>query len=120
MADTLTLNKQRRVGVKQFQSFFTDMWTIKATIADTGALALNDTLVMTMAVPGVALGDIVLFHSFTMDQNDGTDQALTQVMVTAADVVSLYIQADKGEFAADAMNTAVLKAVVGRLGTDFA
>ena len=115
MANTLTLNSQSRVGVTQFQEFWSDMWTVTATVTDTAAISANDTLVMTMAVPGVALGDLVIGHSLTLDQNDTTDQCLTQVTVTAADVVSIYLQADVGEFAADALNTAVLKVVIGRL-----
>ncbi len=113
MADTLTLNSvtQKRQG---FQGLFTHMWEVQATVTDTAAIALTDTLVMTMAVPGVVLGDAVLFFSLTLDQSDGTDQCVTQCLVTAADVVSIYITADKGEFAADGLNTAVLKLVVGR------
>ena len=34
--------------------------------------------------------------------------------VTAANVVSVYIQADKGEFAADALNAGVMKILVAR------
>lgn len=113
MANTLTLNTvtQKRQG---FQGLFTHMWEVKATVADQDAIALTDTLVLTMAVPGVELGDAVLFFSLTVDQSDGTDQAISQCMVTAANVVSIYILADKGELAADALNTGVLKLVVGR------
>lgn len=114
MANTLTLNEVKR-GRKQFQGFFaSDMWTVKATVADTDAIALNDTLTMTMAVPGVELGDMVIGVCASLDLSDGTDQAVLTAHVTAADVVSIYLQADKGEFAADALNNAVIKVLVAR------
>ena len=114
MANTLTLNEVKR-GRKQFQGFFaSDMWTVKATWADQDAIDANDTLTVTMAVPGVELGDMVVGVSCSVDLSDGTDQAVLTAAVTAADVVSLYIQADKGEFAADALNAGVMKVLVAR------
>ena len=114
MANTLTLNEVRR-GRKQFQGFFaSDMWTVKATWADQDAIDANDTLTVTMAVPGVALGDMVVGVSCSVDLSDGADQAVLTAAVTAANVVSLYIQADKGEFAADALNAGVMKVLVAR------
>ena len=114
MANTLTLNEVRR-GRKQFQGFFaSDMWTVKATWADQDAIDANDTLTVTMAVPGVELGDMVVGVSSSVDLSDGTDQAVLTAAVTAANVVSLYIQADKGEFAADALNNGVMKVLVAR------
>ncbi len=114
MANTLTLNEVKR-GRKQFQGFFaSDMWTVKATWADQDAIDANDTLTVTMAVPGVELGDMVVGVSSSVDLSDGTDQAVLTAAVTAANVVSLYIQADKGEFAADALNNGVMKVLVAR------
>ena len=114
MANTLTLNEVRR-GRKQFQGFFaSDMWTVKATWADQDAIDANDTLTVTMAVPGVALGDMVVGVSCSVDLSDGADQAVLTAAVTATDVVSLYIQADKGVFAADALNAGVMKVLVAR------
>ena len=115
MANTLTLNEVKR-GRKQFQGFFaSDMWTVKATWADQDAIDANDTLTVTMAVPGVELGDMVVGVSCSVDLLDGGgDGAVLTAAVTAADVVSLYLQADKGEFAADALNAGVIKVLVAR------
>ena len=113
MANTLTLGTVTR-GNKQFQGIFKEMWHVNATVTDTDAIALNDTLAMTMAVPGVALGDVVIGGSVADTLTDGTDQAALTFAVTAANVVTMYLQADKGEFAADALNTAVVKVLVGR------
>ena len=112
MANTLTLNTATK-GRKQFGGAFgDDMWLVKATVTDTDAVALTDTLAMTITVPGVALGDMCIGFSLTMDLSDGTDQADVSVHVTAANTVTMYVTADKGEFAADALNGAVLKAII--------
>jgi len=113
MANTLTLNSAER-DKKQFNGNFNEQWRVKATVADQDAVAINDTLAMTMAVPGVALGDVVIAGGISVDLSDGTDQATIIYAVTAADVVTMYVQADKGEFAADALNGGVVKVLVGR------
>ena len=113
MANTITTNTVTR-GSKQFQGAFKEMWLVKATISDTDAIALNDTLALTMTATGVALGDMCIGGSLTLDLSDGTDQAVATFHVTAANTVTLYLQADLGEFAADALNGAVVKVLVGR------
>ena len=113
MANTFALTSQVRQRA-QFQGLFSDMWLIKASCTDTDAIALTDTLEVDFTVPGVVLGDMVLGVSFTLDLNDGTDSATVTAEVSAADTVTLHIVADAGEFAADAINTAVIKILVGR------
>lgn len=113
MANTLTLNSTNR-DKKQLGGNYSEQWRIKATVADQDAVAINDTLAMTMAVPGVVLGDHVIAGGISVDLSDGTDQAVIYYEVTAADVVTMYVQADKGEFAADALNGGVVKVLVGR------
>ena len=113
MANTITTNTVTR-GNKQFQGAFSEMWTVKATISDQDAIALNDTLALTMTVPGVTLGDVIIANGISVDLSDGTDQASTTFAVTAADTVTLYVHADLGEFAADALNGGVVKVLVGR------
>lgn len=114
MANTLTLNSAIR-GREQFQgAFHSDMWKVKATWADQDAIALNDTLAVTLTVPGVAVGDMVVGWSISVDLSDGTDQALILPAVTAANTLTVYIQADLGEFAADALNGGVMRFLVAR------
>lgn len=113
MANTLTTNTVER-DKKQFNGNFNEQWRIKATVVDTDALSANNTLAMTMAVPGVVLGDMVICGGISVDLSDGTDQATITYEVTAADVVTMYIQADVGEFGADALNGGVVKILVGR------
>ena len=113
MANTITVGTIVD-GTQQFQGAFKRMWEVNATIVDTDALALNDTLALSVTVPGVALGDMVIGGSVSMDLSDGTDQAVLTYAVTAADTLTLYLQADLGEFAADALNGAAVKVLVGR------
>ena len=115
MANTLTLNEVRR-GRKQFTGFFaSDMWTVKATWADQDAIAINDTLAVTMAVPGVELGDMCLGVSFSEDLLDaGGDGVVVTAAVSAANFVTLYLQADVAEFAVDTLNGVVVKVLVVR------
>lgn len=114
MANTLTLNTSSRIGNQQFQGLYNDVWQVKATVTDHDAVAINDTLAMSITVPGVALGDHVISAAINMDLSDGTDQASYQFEVTAADTLTMYIHADVGEFAADAITGAIAKVLIGR------
>lgn len=114
MANTLTLNLAEQVGAQQFQGLYSLIWKVKATITDHDAVAINDTLAISITVPGLALGDVVITSGINMDLSDGTDQALFLFAVTAADTLTMYIQADVGEFAADAITGAIAKVLVGR------
>jgi hypothetical protein len=49
-----------------------------------------------------------------MDLDDGTDQAIASAYVAAANTLTVQVQADDAEFAADALNTAVFRAVIAR------
>jgi len=115
MANTITVNSVGREGRQQFQGLFSDIWEVRATISDQDAVAINDTLAVTLAVPGVVLGDMVIGVSLTTDTLDGGgDGAVVTAEVSAADVVSLRVHADVAEFAADSLNTAVVRILVGR------
>lgn len=114
MANSIAVNNSVTVGPQQFQGLFSEIWKVKFTVTQDTAVALNDTGVVTMTVPGVALGDAVVFGVINMDWNDGTDQAVISFEVTAANTVTMYIHADLGEFAATAINGAVGKLLIGR------
>ena len=113
MANTLTLVSAVNQR-EQFSGAFTDMWKVRATIDDTDSITATDSLEMTVTVPGVVLGDMVIGCSLNMDYNDGTDSADIQALVSAANTVQLKITADVGAFAADALNTAIVRILVGR------
>lgn len=113
MANTLVVNTVER-GTNQFQGAYSDMWRTKITVSDQDAVAINDTAVITCTVPGVNVGDHVISWGCSVDLNDGTDQATVTFLVTAANTLTLYIHADVGEFAADALTNGVFKVLIGR------
>ncbi len=94
-------------GREQFQGLFTDFWTVRATInADDLADGAGDS--DTVAVPGVALGDIVLGVSFGVDLSGITVTAY----VSAADTVTVRFQNESGGQVNLASTT--IKFMVGR------
>lgn len=101
-------------GTNQFQGAFNEMWEVTVTITDQDAIALTDTMRISVTVPGVALGDMVIGQSITNDLSDGTDQCIMQAYVTAANTVSLQFTADAGQYAVDDLNNAVVKLLVAR------
>ena len=114
MANTVVVNSVA-ANRGQFQGLFNEMWQVTATVSDTDAVAVNDTVSISMTVPGVVLGDMVIGTSLTLDTFDGgADGAIIYGEVTSANTVSLVIHADVGEFAADAVNNAVIKMLVAR------
>lgn len=98
----------------QFQGLFSEMWTVKASITDTDAILATDTLLLSLTVPGVALGDMVVGISVSADLSDGTDQIVLSASVSAANTVSVQLTADVGAFDADALNAAVVRILIGR------
>ena len=114
MANTIAASSIKRKGNQQFQGLFSDMWEVTATISDQDAIALTTITEFDLTVSGVALGDMVIGVSSTVDLNDGSNEAIMNAYVSAANTLTVQIMADEAEFAADAMNTAVIKVLVGR------
>jgi hypothetical protein len=113
MANTITLNSYER-GSQQFQGAFSEQWRVKATITDQDAVSATDTVRFSLTIPGVVLGDMVVGITMTNDTSDGTDQAIVTGWVTAADTVAVQVNADVGQYAADDLNNAVVKILIGR------
>lgn len=95
-------------GLQQFQGMFDEMWTAKGTI-DFGEVADGDEAVDTIAVPGVALGDVVIGVSASIDV---ADLNLTAA-VTAANEVTVQVNNNTG--GAINLASAVFRVIVGRL-----
>ena len=96
-------------GTKQFQGMFSEMWKVSATL-DAGSLADAAGESDTIAVPGVALGDMVLGVSFGVSLAGITATAY----VSAADTVTIRVQ-NESAGTVDLASTTV-RVVVGRLG----
>lgn len=113
MANTLVVNTVER-GTNQFQGAYSDMWRAKITVSDQDAVAIGDTAIITLTVPGVAAGDHVISWGCSVDMSDDTDSAVIQWQVTGANTLTLTIMADAGELAADSLNNGVFKVLIGR------
>lgn len=76
-------------GTKQFQGAFSDMWLVKNTALDfaNAATGSGTFASVDIAVPGVAIGDIVIGIAVGVDTVD----AVIGGAVTAADVVTLTL-----------------------------
>jgi hypothetical protein len=96
-------------GNKQFQGMFSEMWKVTCTL-DAGSLVDGAGESDTIAVPGVALGDMVLGFSTGVDRAGITITGY----VSAADTVTLRVQNESGG-TVDLASTTV-KLVVARLG----
>jgi hypothetical protein len=97
-----------RRGNDQFRGIFSDTWVVTATL-DAGSLVDAAGETDTVAVPGVALGDMVLGCSFAVDEAGLTVTGY----VSAAGVVSLRVQNETGG-TVDLASTKI-RVVVGRL-----
>lgn len=87
---------------QQFHGMFTRMWVVTATL-DAGSIADGAGETETVAVPGVALGDIVLGVSFGLDLVDMTVTAYVQ----AADAVEIRVQNESGAGPVDLASTTI-------------
>jgi hypothetical protein len=97
-----------RQGNDQFRGVFSDTWSVVCTL-DAGSLVDAAGETETIAVPGVALGDIVIGFSFGVDLAGVTATAY----VSAANVVTIRVQNESGS-TVDLASTTV-RVVVGRL-----
>ena len=70
-----------------FRGLFSDTWSVVATL-DAGSLVNGAGETETVAVPGVALGDMVLGCSFSVDE---VGMSVT-AYVSAANVISIRVQ----------------------------
>lgn len=97
-----------RRGNDQFRGIFSDTWVVKCTL-DAGSLVDGAGETDTVAVPGVALGDMVLACSIAVDEVG----LVIDGYVSAAGVVSLRIQNESGS-TVDLASTTV-RVVVARM-----
>ena len=96
-----------RRGKQQFQGLFSEMWTAQGTI-DFGSVADGDEAVDTIAVPGVALGDMVIGVSASVDV---ADLGLTAAVTGAGEVT---VQVFNNTGGAIDLASAVFRVVVVR------
>ncbi len=76
---------------ESFRGLFSDTWSVVATL-DAGSLVDGAGETETVAVPGVAFGDMVLGCSFAVDE---VGMSVT-AYVSAANVISIRVQNESG------------------------
>ena len=98
-----------RAGTDQFRGLYSNTWLVKATLnADSLADGAGDT--DTVAVPGVALGDMVLSASLAVD----VAGLIVTAYVSAADTVSIRFQNETGgtvDLAAATLRLVVVRSI---------
>jgi hypothetical protein len=106
MASATSVNSRR--GNDQFRGMFSDTWVVTATL-DAGSLVDAAGESDTVAVPGVALGDMVLGCSFAVDEAGMSVTAY----VSATGVVTIRVQNESGSTVD--LASCKIRLVVGRL-----
>ena len=116
MANTLGTPEVKR-GNNQFQGLFTDMWVVKIPVSDQDAIADDVSVDLTATVPGVVLGDIVLFIGADKSQSDANAGITLNAWVTSDNTVTVRltnIDATTDAYDADTLTGGNIKLVLGR------
>ncbi len=116
MANTFTVTRVEQ-GNKQFQGAFSDMWSVTGSVADQDAIADDVSVTLTLTVPNVALGDMVLGISFTKSQADANAAVTASAFVSAANTVILIltnIDDAADAYDADVLTDGQFKMLIGR------
>jgi hypothetical protein len=96
-------------GKKQFSGLFSEMFTVVATI-DAASLAVQADATDTLAVPGLALGDIVLGFSADVD----LAQLTVTCYVSAANTLTVLYANNKASGTVD-LASATWRFVIARM-----
>ena len=116
MANTMAVSRVEQ-GTQQFQGAFSEMWLVNGTVTDQDAINDDVSVRITLTVPGVALGDMVLGISFGKALLDANSQLIVTGFVSAANTV-IMVLANVDEVAdaydADVLNDGGFKMLIGR------
>lgn len=116
MANTMAVTRVEQ-GNKQFQGMFKEMWAVTGTVTDQDSIADDVSVRITLTVPGVALGDMVLGISFGKALLDANSQLIVSGFVSAADTVIMVlanVDETTDAYDADVLNDGGFKLLVGR------
>jgi len=116
MANTMAVSRTEQ-GSKQFQGMFSEMWGVTGTVTDQDAINDDVSVAITLTVPGVALGDMVIGVSFGKSQADADSQVVASAFVSAANTVILVlvnVDDSTDSYAADTLNDGGFKMLIGR------
>ena len=116
MADTMAVSRVEQ-GSKQFQGAFSEMWLVTGTVTDQDAIADDVSIIISLTVPGVALGDMVVGVSFGKSQADANAHVINHAFVSAANTVLLIlanVDQTTDAYDADTLNDGGFKMLIGR------
>lgn len=116
MANTFGTPTIRR-GSHQLQGLFRDMWVVTIPVTDQDAIADDVSVDITATVPGVVLGDIILFAGANKSQSDANAGITLDAWVSAADTITVRftnIDAVADAYDADTLTDGVIRMVIGR------
>jgi hypothetical protein len=116
MANTMAVSRVER-GSQQFQGAFNEMWLCTGTVSDQDAINDDVTVAISLTVPGVALGDMVLGISFGKSQADANSNLIVSGFVSAANTVIMTltnIDDASDAYDADVLNGGGFKMIIGR------
>ena len=116
MANTFTVTRVEQ-GTKQFQGAFSDMWAVTGTVGDQDAIADDVSVTLTLTVPNVALGDMVMGVAFTKSQADANASVVADAFVSAANTVTMKltnVDDAADAYDADTLTGGEFKMLIGR------
>ena len=116
MANTMAVSRVEQ-GTQQFQGAFKEMWLVTGTVTDQDAIADDVSIRITLTVPGVALGDMVIGVAFGKALYDANSQLIVSSFVSAAnEVVMVLANVDEttDAYDADVLNDGGFKMIIGR------
>lgn len=116
MANTFTVT-QTTQSKQQLQGLFNEMWAVTGSCADQDAIADDVSVVVSLTVPGVALGDMVIGTAFNKAQSDANAQIIVDAWVDSANTVKMqFTNVDDATDAydADTLTNGTFKILIGR------
>ena len=116
MANTFTVTTTAQAK-EQFQGLFNEMWAVTGSVGDQDAIADDVSVDLSLTVPGVALGDMVIGCCFNKSQADANASIVAHAFVSAANTVVLkLVNVDDGADAydADVLTGGTFKMLIGR------
>ena len=116
MADTYAVTRTEQ-GTKQFQGAFSEMWSVTGSVTDQDAIADDVSVIITLTVHGVALGDMVMGFAFNKSQADANAHIIAHAFVSAANEVKFIlanVDQTTDAYDADTLTGGVFKILIGR------
>ncbi len=118
MANTLGTPVITR-GRQQFQGLWSQFWALTIPVTDQDAIADDVSVTVTCAVPGLALGDMVIAICANKALQDANASVSLDCWVSAANVLSIKltnVDETTDAYDADTLTDGAFKVLIGRPG----